>query len=88
MTWTQFKKAESLGNITTLCKRIGVRQGTKADITAYLRNSDQTSLAKADDSHRGKMKVEVGEIGQNQVLEDLVFQPKEFKLHFVSHDSH
>lgn len=54
MTCTQFKKAESLGNITAVCERVGVRQGTKADITTYLRNNDQTSLAKAHDSHGEK----------------------------------
>lgn len=63
MTCTEFKKAERLGNITAVCERVGVRQGIKADITAYLRNSGQTSLAKAHDSHRGKIKVGIGEIG-------------------------
>lgn len=45
LTWTQFKRADNLGNIT-LCKRIGVRGGATADITAYLRNNDRPAWLK------------------------------------------
>lgn len=87
LIWIQFKRVDNLGNII-LCKRIGVRGGVIVDIIVYLRNNDQVSLVEVDDSYRGEMKVRVGKIGKNQILEDLVFQFKEFKFCFVSYDSY